>query len=162
MRGPVARYRNHAHFCRMLYAPRLLLILAGLLDTAYLSVEYIFPAEPLVCVHGGRGCDVTRASPYAYVHGVPLPILGFVMYGALAIFLWGAKLHPTFRHLPLILSGAGFAVSLWLTTIEATVLHAWCLWCLVSALVITAIFVLCILDLAVELARKTRYHQRAG
>jgi uncharacterized membrane protein len=58
----------------------------GVLDTAYLSWEYAFPTEPMVC-GGGGGCDAVRASAYAYIHGVPLPLFGFLVYSAVVILL---------------------------------------------------------------------------
>jgi uncharacterized membrane protein len=40
-----------------------------------------------------------------------------------------------------VLSGIGFAFTLYLTYLEGAVIHAWCRWCLASAAIITAIFV---------------------
>jgi protein-disulfide isomerase/rhodanese-related sulfurtransferase len=42
--------------------------------------------------------------------------------------------------------------SIYLTSLEAFVIHAWCAWCVVSALVVTGIFVLSLLELRLPLA----------
>jgi protein-disulfide isomerase/rhodanese-related sulfurtransferase len=45
------------------------------------------------------------------------------------------------------ISCAGFLFSIYLTSLEAFVIHAWCAWCVVSALVVTGIFVLSLFEL---------------
>jgi uncharacterized membrane protein len=118
----------------------------GVLDTAYLSWEYAFPSEPMVC-GGGGGCDAVRASAYAYVHGVPLPLFGLVMYILILLSLRIAGERPGMRYAVLGLSGSGFLVSAYLTAVEVFVLRSVCLWCVTSAAVITAIFILSVLDI---------------
>jgi uncharacterized membrane protein len=132
---------------------RFVLALLGLADTAYLTWEYVYPVGPLVCL-GGGGCDAVRASSYAFIHGVPLPSIGLLMYAGLIPLLWASGRGPTLRYLPLILSGAGSAVSIYLTGIELWVLHAWCAWCMTSAVAVTAIFVLSMIDAAPWRARR--------
>jgi uncharacterized membrane protein len=44
-------------------------------------------------------------------------------------------------------SGIGTVFSLWLTYLEAFVIRAWCQWCVISALIVTIIFVASWLDL---------------
>ena len=44
------------------------------------------------------------------------------------------------------ISGLGFLFSLYLSGIEAFVLHAWCAWCVISALAVTTIFALAAWD----------------
>jgi protein-disulfide isomerase/rhodanese-related sulfurtransferase len=45
------------------------------------------------------------------------------------------------------ISCAGFLFSIYLTSLEAFVIHAWCAWCVVSALLVTGIFVLSLFEL---------------
>jgi uncharacterized membrane protein len=40
------------------------------------------------------------------------------------------------------IAAVGVAFSGWLTYLEALVIHAWCQWCVVSAILITLIFLL--------------------
>ncbi len=125
------------------------LSLIGLFDSIYLLWEYTSPAHPMVCV--GGGCDVVRASAYSHVGGLPVPVYGVFMYACLILLLFLYPLLPTsvarLTELGvLLISGAAFLVSGYLTGIEAFVLHSWCVWCVISALLVTAIFVLALLD----------------
>lgn len=125
----------------------LLLSLFGLFDSIYLWWVYTSPSHPMVCL--GTGCDVARASSYSHVFGLPLPFFGALMYGALALLsmaesLGGSGLNAPLRYLMLIVSGAGFVASLGLSGVEAFVLHAWCAWCVASAITVTLILLLSI------------------
>ncbi len=125
----------------------LALSLLGLWDSAYLWWAYTSPSRPMVCL--GTGCDVVRASPLAYVWGHPLPAYGFGMYAVLSLLIFSevlvsGRLGNGVRYAVAGISGAGFLISLYLTGVEAVVLHAWCAWCVVSALSVTLIFALAI------------------
>jgi len=129
----------------------LALSLLGLFDAGYLWWVYTSPSHPMVCL--GTGCDVVRGSSYAQLLGLPLPAYGAAMYLtlALAIFAQALVSPPLERRLRLLvagLAGAGFLASLYLTGVEGLVLHAWCAWCVVSALTMTLIFALALLELA--------------
>ena len=129
-----------------------ILALAGLFDSLYLLWVYTSPSHPLVCL--GTGCDVVRASRYAQLWGHPLPVYGVVMYVALALAVliqpWLASIGA--RRLAEVavaaIAGAGVTFSLYLTYLEAFVIHAWCAWCVGSAIIIGLVFVLACLDLA--------------
>ncbi len=126
-----------------------ILSLVGLFDASFLWWAYTTPSRPMVCA--GGGCDEVRASIFAHVLGVPTPVFGVAMYLLLALALFFEPLVDAARARRLrqgvtFISGAGFVVSLYLTGVEAFVLHAWCMWCVISALAVTAIFFLSILD----------------
>ena len=127
----------------------LALSLLGWFDSAYLWWVYTSPSRPMVCL--GSGCEVVRASPFAQLWGFPLPAYGVAMYTALALLIFAAPLLSARLARPAHyaiagVSGAGFLVSLYLTGLEAFVLHAWCTWCVISALSVTFIFTLAIVD----------------
>jgi protein-disulfide isomerase/rhodanese-related sulfurtransferase len=127
----------------------LALSLLGLFDSSYLWWVYASPSRPMVCL--GSGCDVVRASPFAYPAGVPMPVFGVAMYATLALLIFAepllsASLARWGRYAGAGIAGLGFLFSLYLTGIEAFVLHAWCAWCVVSALAVTLLFVLAVLD----------------
>ncbi len=118
----------------------------GLFDSIYLWWVYTSPSRPLVCM--GTGCDVVRASSYAHVWGIPTPFFGVLMYGVIAILTvaesLAGPLDAFIRYVLLTVASAGFVVSLGLTGIEALVIHAYCEWCLISAVTVTLIFALAI------------------
>jgi len=129
----------------------LALSLIGLFDSTYLLWVYTSPLRPMVCL--GSGCDTVRASSYSHLLGIPLPAFGVLMYVTLALLIFAApllaaSLAHAIRYALVGISGAGFLFSLYLTGIEAFVLHAWCTWCVISALAVTSILVLAILELA--------------
>jgi protein-disulfide isomerase/rhodanese-related sulfurtransferase/uncharacterized membrane protein len=121
------------------------LTLLGLFDSLYLLWVYASPSHAMVCL--GSGCDEVRASRFAHLFGMPTPIYGVAMYGLLALLL---LLEPLLadataslvRGLVTIISALGVAASIVLSGIEGFVIHAWCAWCVVSAVVITLIFLL--------------------
>jgi rhodanese-related sulfurtransferase/predicted DsbA family dithiol-disulfide isomerase/uncharacterized membrane protein len=127
----------------------LALSLLGLFDSSYLWWVYASPSRPMVCL--GSGCDVVRASVFAYPAGIPMPVFGVAMYATLALLIFAepllsASLARLGRYAVAGICGAGFLFSLYLTGVEAFVLHAWCAWCVVSALAVTALFALSVLD----------------
>jgi protein-disulfide isomerase/rhodanese-related sulfurtransferase len=132
------------------------LCLLGLFDSLYLLWAYAFSSRPMVCV--GGGCDVVRASSYAHFAGLPLPAYGAAMYTVLAILAFGEPLFPAAkarvaRGVLAAIAIAGFLVSAYLTGVEDLVLHAWCAWCIVSAVTIALILLLAVLE-AFHLARR--------
>lgn len=117
--------------------------LVGLLVSLYLWLWKVGALGALAC--GDGGCETVQLSPYAYVFGIPVALLG--MFGYLAILVVAlAGLQPRFAaarwptDLLLVLATGGVAFSAWLTYLEAAVIHAWCRWCIGSAAIIVAIF----------------------
>lgn len=130
----------------------LALSLLGLFDSTYLWWVYTSPSRPLVCF-GGSGCDAVRASSYAHLWGQPLPLFGVAMYAVLALLIFSSPLSPGWlepvkRFLVTVISGSGLIFSIYLSGLEGLVIHAWCAWCVVSALTVTAIFALSVWEMA--------------
>jgi predicted DsbA family dithiol-disulfide isomerase/rhodanese-related sulfurtransferase/uncharacterized membrane protein len=127
----------------------LALSLLGLFDSSYLWWVYTSPSRPMVCF--GGGCDVVRASSYAHLWGLPLPVYGVAMYAVLALLVFVEPLVAgqwtrTIGKAITAISGAGVLFSAYLSGIEEFKLHAWCTWCIVSALSVTAIFALALFE----------------
>lgn len=114
----------------------------GLLIAGYMSAYKLGWLGVLPC--GTGGCETVQNSPWAVFLGVPVPFLGFIGYGImLAAALLG--LQPAFvadrRVAVVLLAGGvmGFGFSGYLTYLEVAVIHAWCRWCVGSAVVATLI-----------------------
>ena len=116
----------------------------GLLVTIYLVYTKITSTEQ-VCLGGDAfNCDLVQSSIYSKIGPVPIQYLGLLGYFAILLSL---VLEP---RLPLLkargtivvfgLTLFGFLYSMYLTSIEAFVIHAWCMWCLISAIVMTVLF----------------------
>lgn len=122
-----------------------LLALIGLLISAYMSAYKFGFLGTILC--GTGGCETVQNSPWAVFMGIPVPVLGLVGYGGLMVLaLLG--MQPRFvedrRISMLLVLGAtiGLMFSAYLTYLEAAVIHAWCRWCIISAVLATLIFLL--------------------
>src|SRR4030042_2212574 len=117
---------------------------AGLLVSLYLLWTYV-SGSPIVC--SSSGCDAVRASSYSHCLGIPQPVFGVIFYVLLIIL---SLLVAIWRHFPenkikktiLIVALFGFAYSVYLTYLEAFVIHGFCDWCLLSAIISTLIFII--------------------
>ncbi|OLC03346.1 MAG: hypothetical protein AUH45_06400 [Gemmatimonadetes bacterium 13_1_40CM_69_22] len=123
------------------------LALVGLLVATYLWLYKIGVIGVLQC--GTGSCEAVQTSRYAVVFGVPVAFVGVAGYAVLfAIGL--VDLQPAFaanRRVTVLLAAlatAGFAFTLYLTYLELFVLHAICRWCVVSAAIMTAIWVVAV------------------
>ena len=125
----------------------------GLLDSIYLAYVKI-AKTPIYCTPGLGHCDVVNASRWSILFGIPLGFYGVAGFGL--IFLLAAfGLHQRANHpyIDLILFGfslAGFLFSLYLTSIEVFVLKTVCQWCLLSAVMMSVIFISTIVRLVVK------------
>ncbi|MCL4265442.1 MAG: vitamin K epoxide reductase family protein [Anaerolineae bacterium] len=95
-------------------------------------------------------------APYASVGPIPVALIGLLGYAVIFALTWLKDWAPLREsYLPELLVGAagfGFLFTLVLTGLEAFVIHAFCRYCLVSAVLITIIFVLAISYLRSEQA----------
>lgn len=122
-----------------------LLALAGLLISSYLTMYKIGMLGEIQCTIGG--CEKVQTSRWATFIGLPVSAWGVGAYVTLLVVaLLGVQ--PRFmreRWVALALFGmsaVGVAFSAYLTYLEAFVIHAWCQWCVISAILITLIFLL--------------------
>ncbi len=126
----------------------------GLLDSGYLSMLELRDQTGAACDLGGLNCDAVLTSRYSRLLGIPLAYWGLAYYSALfflAIVYLDLK-NRKILHLIELWLWSGFAVSLILFYIQAFVLKAFCLYCLISEVVI---FILLIGYLAIKfLSRK--------
>jgi uncharacterized membrane protein len=120
----------------------LILGLVGVGIGAYL-VWVHYDIDALVC--GLGDCEVVQTSSYAEVFGIPIAILGLLMYVALVALILARLLRPALlvpaSMAALAITGAGTLYSAWLTWVEIEVLEAICQWCVASAIVTTLMFI---------------------
>ena len=120
-----------------------LLALIGFFVSLYLWLYKIGVIGTLQC--GAGGCETVQTSRWAEVFGLPVAFYGVVGYAVL--FVVGlAGLQPRFgsdRRVTwslAVLASVGFLFSVYLTYLELFVIHAICRWCVVSAVIMTAIW----------------------
>lgn len=105
---------------------------AGVAVAGYLTYIHYRP-DALVCT-GGGGCEAVQESRYAELVGIPVALLGLVAYTAvLALIVLDVPVARTLAA-SIALSAAGFAS--YLLVVQAFVIDAWCIWCVVNDLVI--------------------------
>lgn len=137
---------------------RLALALVGTAVTAYLVfVALDARAEPF-CT-GVGDCQAVQSSEYAEVAGVPVAVLGLGMYVGLLALAALRRFGPRKSDARVIawtfaLALSGTLYSVYLTYLEFFVIEAICMWCLLSALIVTAICLLTLPDL--QAARRGR------
>ena len=129
----------------------------GLIAAAYAATLHYKPEGSSFCNLGKSfNCDVVNKSAYATILGVPVAFVGILGYLVIilvsSLYLFGFNEFPIEDPL-LIMSGLGFAFSMYLTFIEAFVLRTWCILCMTSAAMITAVLIL-----SIVLARLERQH----
>jgi len=119
-----------------------LLSLLGIADSIYLFTYKINLQTTLVCTFGE--CDRVNSSPYAMIGPIPVSFFGIVGYTAiLLITLWSLNKTGRFwRLLVFLMSLGGVAFSVYLTALEAFVIRAFCQWCVISAIIMTLIFLI--------------------
>jgi len=120
-----------------------LLSLVGLLISIYMLAYALGLTGPVIC--GVGDCEAVQSSPYSRIGPLPVAALGVVGY--LILMLLGfLGLQPASRGsrlLPAALVAGGIlglAFSAYLTYLEAFVIHAWCQWCVSSAVVMALAF----------------------
>ena len=85
-------------------------------------------------------CGIVNNSQYGTILGVPVAFLGIIFYISMLTLLW-LKSNKAL----LLLATGGLFFSVYLTYIEAFVIHAWCQWCLVSAWLSVSLFAISII-----------------
>ncbi len=120
----------------------LILALAGLGVATYLTVAHYAGDAPVCAI--SHGCETVQQSKYAELGGIPVAVLGLAGYVAIlgSLLLRG----ETGRLVRVGLTAVGFAFSAYLTYLELFVIDAICQWCVASALIMTALLVVTVLD----------------
>ncbi|RME91032.1 MAG: vitamin K epoxide reductase family protein, partial [Anaerolineae bacterium] len=113
--------------------------LFGLLDSIYLLVIK-FSHSKALCGPVGD-CYTVNTSRYSEIFGVPIALLGALAYLTIVVLhLLETRSSFFAENSPLMIFGislVGVLYSAYLTYLEAAVIHAWCPYCVLSALAIT-------------------------
>lgn len=124
----------------------LLLSLLGLSDSSYLLWKHS-TASSAFCPAGG--CDAVNQGEYSEIRGIPLAAFGVAAYLMLLAF---SAMGVALGHRSLIaaicaISGIGVIVSAFLIYLQVAVIESICFWCVLSAFMMTSIFVMSIIVL---------------
>jgi uncharacterized membrane protein len=119
------------------------LALLGVLDSLYLSWVKVVKAQPFCA--GVGDCETVNSSVYSTFNGIPIAYLGVLMYATIFVLaMWGPRLPSLLAtYAPLLIFGislGGVLYSAYLTYLELYVIEAICVYCVISAILITLIF----------------------
>lgn len=133
----------------------LVLALIGFIDATYLSVEHFRGVVPPCTIT--EGCEEVLTSSYAVVLGIPVALAGSIYYLFIIIgsfvYLESKHIAKLAKHnsevlrLSLFLTVPGFLASLWFVAAQIFIIHSYCAYCLASAIITTALFILMIVIL---------------
>jgi vitamin-K-epoxide reductase (warfarin-sensitive) len=125
----------------------LILALIGVGISGYLFSHHGTDMSEAACeINATFSCQSVDQSEYSEIFGIPVSLLGIIGYalmvlGAL-VKLFDKSDDRGIDAFLLIASGGGMGFALYLTAIEAFVLHTWCLYCIAQQIDILIIFAL--------------------
>ncbi|HUQ46977.1 MAG TPA: vitamin K epoxide reductase family protein [Gemmatimonadaceae bacterium] len=124
--------------------------LAGIFVALYLLLYKLGMIGHLSCSVGS--CETVNTSKWAKFMGAPVAAWGvgfYVGFFILAIVSTGERYADSvgMSKLLVFVAATGFLFSVYLTYLELFQIHAICQWCVVSAIIVTIIFVVSLLDL---------------
>ncbi|MBP9710922.1 MAG: vitamin K epoxide reductase family protein [Candidatus Pacebacteria bacterium] len=116
------------------------LTLIGIADTLYLAYNKFMNTTPSCLL---KGCDAVLAHPLSNFLGVPLSYWGLVyyvyMFGLVALLVMDPR-SKALRIGTLVYAGVGLLCSAAFIYIQATIIGAFCQYCLLSAAVTLGLF----------------------
>jgi len=129
----------------------IILSIAGLVDALYLT-WIKFTNNYSLCIQGVGNCESVNTSSYAEVMGIPVAVLGAGTYLLIIMILLSeSRIGHLKSNATLYLFGItliGVLFSAYLTFIEVAVLKNICPYCVVSAILMTVLFILSIVRLS--------------
>jgi len=117
------------------------LALIGFTDSAFLLAKRLSGA-PIPCFITS-GCDTVSKSPYSVLFGGPLSAWGVIFYlgiGFLALLYLDTKNLLVAKLIPLATT-IGFLSSLYFIYVQKFKIGSFCIYCILSAIISTALFV---------------------
>jgi uncharacterized membrane protein len=127
---------------RIVLVAIVLLAIVGLADAVYLAVKAL-SGEAVTC-NVVEGCSVVLNSAWSQLVGVPTAVYGIGYYSVL-VFFSGAyawwRDHIVLQSLAVVAT-LGFIASGWFVYLQLSVIGAICEYCILSAVLTTAIFFL--------------------
>ncbi len=119
------------------------LSLIGFFVAVYLLLWKLGILSELACSTGG--CETVQTSEYSDFLGLPVALYGAAGFVCMFIVCivglqprWLERREPTL--LLVGFAGIGVTFCAYLTYLEAAVIHAWCQWCVITAIIVSLVF----------------------
>jgi len=137
---------------RPIHASHFMLVLA-LVGTviAFYDAQAIYYGKELWCPPPINGCNEVANSPYARLFDVPVGYFGIVYYLSIFALAVLMELHSSSRALRIgvpLYAALGVSFSIYFFYVQVSYIHAFCIYCLVSA--VTTLMLLAAACLNVE------------
>jgi uncharacterized membrane protein len=117
---------------RLLRIGLVVVSLAGIAVAGYLTYVHYEP-KALICT-GSGGCETVQDSSYAVLVGVPVAVLGLVVWVvALGLTIWNSELART---LTAAVAIGSIAFVAYLVILQLFVIDAICVWCMANDVVL--------------------------
>src|ERR1035437_8136987 len=122
---------------KVFYAPYVMLALALMgIMVAFYDAYSIYNGQPLWCPPPINGCNEVANSPYARIFNLPVGYYGVVyylyMFGLAALLAFDPFSHGL-RFAALAYAALGVCFSIYFMYLQIAFIHAFCIYCLVSA-----------------------------
>ena len=126
------------------------LALAGIFISLYLTLYKLGIIGELSCSIGS--CETVNTSKWSRFLGLPVAAWGLLFYlDVFVVALAGTLARFEDERLISVVLAAQAAIgvlfSAWLTYLELGVIHAICIWCVTSAIIVTLILIVSLMDL---------------
>ena len=116
----------------------LLISVVGFSDAAYLTAKHYLD-DPVTCSIL-EGCETVTTSIYSTIFNIPIALFGMFYYLFVSILLFLYMEGVNVLKLLVLSTTGAFFTTLYLIYLQAFVLDAFCLYCIISALSSTALF----------------------
>ena len=124
--------------------PQLMIVLGFIgLAVAFYDSYAIYTGQLLWCPPPIDGCNEVAASPYARIFGLPIGYYGVVYYAymiGLAALLAIEPRAKGVQFAALLYTAVGVLFSAYFLVLQITLIHAFCIYCLVSAIMTVLLF----------------------
>jgi uncharacterized membrane protein len=130
---------------KVYYAPYLMLALALVgIGAAFYDAYSIYNGQALWCPPPINGCNEVANSPYARIYNLPVGYFGVVYYSymfGLAALLAFDPFSRGLRFGALAYSALGVCFSIYFMYLQIAYIHAFCIYCLLSAVTTLLLFI---------------------
>ena len=130
---------------KVFYAPYVMLALALMgIIVAFYDAYSIYNGQPLWCPPPINGCNEVANSPYARIFNLPVGYYGVVyylyMFGLAALLAFDPFSHGL-RFAALAYAALGVCFSIYFMYLQIAFIHAFCIYCLASAVTTLLLFI---------------------
>jgi uncharacterized membrane protein len=130
---------------KLFYAPYVLLALALVgITVAFYDAYQLYNGQALWCPPPINGCNEVANSPYARIYNLPVGYFGVVYYlymFGLAALLAFDPFSRGLRFAALVYTALGVCFSSYFMYLQVAFIHAFCIYCLVSAVTTLFLFI---------------------